>query len=61
MCVTEYGVDVAIEACTNGIYETADPIDNDQQLSVKTNVIKRASVWTSIDEVAETFTWLSIE
>lgn len=53
--LADYGANVAIAARSDGIYETAEPIDSDQALPVETDVTDEASVRAAIDETVETF------
>lgn len=52
----DHGANVTLAARSDGIYETADRIDDDDRtLAVETDVTDEASVEAAIEETAETF------
>lgn len=59
--LADYGVNVALAARSEGIYETADRIDAPEQtLAVETDVTDEANVEASISETIDTFGGLDI-
>lgn len=59
--LAEYGSNVAIAARSDGIYETAERIgDDDRALPIETDVTDEANVEAAIEETVETFGGLDI-
>lgn len=59
--LADYGVNVALAARSNGIYETEDRIGSPgQTLSVETDVTDEVSVQKSIDDTVDTFGGLDV-
>jgi NAD(P)-dependent dehydrogenase (short-subunit alcohol dehydrogenase family) len=53
--LADHGANVALAARSDGIYETADLVGEDQSLAVETDVTDEAAVEAAIDATAEAF------
>lgn len=51
----DHGANVALAARSDGIYETAERIDDDRSLAVETDVTDEAAVEAAIEQTVETF------